>query len=221
MNRSLAVVFDRDGTLLDFSDMFHRFILGLHDDAGVPPPSRAHILGYDYWDSIVTGGLHIGAVRVRDRVDEVPTRHMAWGVLFPGVAEAVAELAAGGVAMAVVSAWVGSEETRELLRRYGLGQACPVVRTRDDLPDECRAYPDGQCKAWLARHALAELGHPPDAPLVVVGDSSSDVELGRLLGARTIGVRTGNGYRLPPPGAPGGPDALVASVAEAVPLILT
>jgi phosphoglycolate phosphatase-like HAD superfamily hydrolase len=215
-----TVIFDRDGTLLDFSEMFHRFILDLHRAAGLIAPSRTEVLGYPYWESIISGQLYVGRVRVRDRVDEVPTRYMAHGRLFPGVTTAVRTLAAHGVRIAVVSAWIGTEATRRMLERHAILDACTVVRTRDDLPARCRAYPDAACKASLAEQALARLGHPATGRLVVVGDSPSDVELGRTLGAWTVGVHTGNGYRLPAPGQPSAPDAMVASVADVVPHIL-
>ncbi|MEV5598771.1 HAD family hydrolase [Streptomyces sp. NPDC052496] len=214
-----TVVFDRDGTLLDFYDMFHRFIVDLHDAHGVAPPSREVILAYEYWQTITSGRLRIGDTVVRDRVDEVVHRYMPHGRLFPGTAEAVRDLGAAGVRVVLVSSWVGTAATGELLERYGLRGAFGAVLTRDDLAADASLATDAECKTVLARRALAEVGHQPGDALYLVGDTSADIASARMLGARAIGVRTGNGSRLAAvPDA--GPDRLVACAAEAAAVIL-
>ncbi|KAA6212334.1 HAD family hydrolase [Streptomyces albofaciens JCM 4342] len=214
-----TVVFDRDGTLLDFSDMFHRFIVDLHRTQGVVPPSREVILGYEYWQAIISGRLRIGDAVVRDHVDDVVHRYMPHGRLFPGTAEAVRDLGAAGVRMVLVSSWVGATATGKLLERYGLHDVFGAVLTREELAaDEAHAT-DAACKTLLARRALAEVGHRPGDALYMVGDTPADIASARTLGARAIGVRTGNGGRLSSvPGA--GPDLLVTGAAEAAAVIL-
>lgn len=196
---SLAtVIFDRDGTVLDFYEMFHRFILDLHDEQGVPAPSRAEIVALEYWTMIQSGQLRIGPVIVRDRVDDVVRRYMPHARLYPGVAAAVRRLAASGVRLALVSGWVGTADTVHLLETAALAEAFDAVATRDDLPDGGADRTDIDCKVDLARQVLSRLGHRPRDSLFVVGDSPADAELGQILGAVTIGVRTGNGTRTLP-----------------------
>ncbi|MFJ5591127.1 HAD family hydrolase [Streptomyces noursei] len=215
-----TVVLDRDGTLLDFYEMFHRFVLDLHRQEGVIPPPREEILGFGYWSSITSGALHIGSVRVRDRVDEVAHRYMAHGTLYPGVVPMLSALSGAGVRLALVSSWVGTEATVALLERYAVRPCFGPILTRDDLDAGDGPVSDADCKTTLARRALDGLGHAPDHRLYVVGDTPSDIALGRRLGAVVVGVRTGNGGGLPAEGTPEGPDVLLPSAADLGRLIL-
>ncbi|MFE2944894.1 HAD family hydrolase [Streptomyces sp. NPDC059255] len=218
--RGTTVVLDRDGTLLDFYEMFHRFVLDLHERQRVTPPSREEILGFAYWTEITSGRLRIGSVRVRDRVDEVALRYMEHGRLYAGVPAMLTALSGAGVRLALVSSWVGTEPTVSLFERYGVRACFGPVLTRDDLAGRGTETVDADCKTELARRALDDLGHPPGDRLYVVGDTPSDMVLGRRLDAVTVGVRTGNGGTLPDPGAPGGPDVLLPSAAGLAELVL-
>ena len=218
--RRPTVIFDRDGTLLDFYEMFYQFILDLHSIQGVNPPSRSEIVSYEYWLSVANGTQSIGDIVVRDRVADVYTRYMSHGRFFTGVAETLGKLSSAGVRVGLVSSGAGTAETRELLVRDGLIDFFGVVRTRDDLPNSARGVEDDECKVLLARGALADLGHDSDDPLFVVGDSVTDVEMGRILGAQVIGVLTGNGKYLPKLGM-GRPDEIVDSVAQVTTLVLS
>jgi phosphoglycolate phosphatase len=214
-----TVIFDRDGTLLDFYEMFHRFVVDLHRAESVVPPPSAEILGLEYWQSIVGGQLRIGSVVVRDQVDDVIHRYMQHGRLYTGTVRAVRELAAAGVRLALVSGWVGTEATDRLLTDNGVRDAFGDLATRDDLPAENAGLSDEECKVVLARRSLERVGHRPGDPLVVVGDSPADVALGRTLNALVIGVRTGNGARLLTGDCT--PDLLVDSAAEAADAVLS
>ncbi|MFJ2814925.1 MULTISPECIES: HAD family hydrolase [unclassified Streptomyces] len=221
-----TVVLDRDGTLLDFYEMFHRFILDLHADAGITPPPREEIVGYPYWTSITSGDLHIGAVRVRDRVDDVVRRYMAHGTLYAGTVEMLTALAAAGVRLVLVSSWIGTVETRELLRGQGVAGCFGAVLTRDDLAGAAGGMSDADVKVALAGRALVEVGHRGGERLFVVGDTAADVALGRRLGggAVVVGVRTGNGRMFEGAvrgvGGGEGPDVLLPSVAGLASLVL-
>ncbi|MFJ6701073.1 HAD family hydrolase [Streptomyces sp. NPDC091272] len=210
---------DRDGTLVDYAGMFLRFIHELHREEGLSAPSRDELLGAAYWEAIVSGELHLGRVRVRDRVDEVVRRHMPYSGLFPGVPAALSALAAQGVRLALVSAWVATDSTTTLLERHGVRQHFTSVLTRDDLAGHESGLDDVAAKAALSRRALAAMGHEAADRLYVVGDSPADMRLGRLLEAVVVGVRTGNGPRLPTTG-PDSPDLMLPSAAALAPLLL-
>ncbi|MEV7084855.1 HAD hydrolase-like protein [Streptomyces sp. NPDC093085] len=215
----VSVVFDRDGTLVDWSEMFLRFVLDLHRQERVRPPLREEILGVAYWQAIMGGELYIGSVRVRDRVDDVVRRYMHYATLYPGVAATLTALAAAGVRMALVSAWVGTGPTTALLERHGVRHHFASVLTRDDLSEHERDYDDVTAKSTLAGRALMDMKHLASNPLYVVGDSPADVQVGRILQAGVVGVRTGNGVRLRAT-APEGPDVLLASAASLGRLLL-
>lgn len=219
MSAGTTVVLDRDGTLLDFYEMFHRFVVDLHRAARADPPPREEIVGYAYWTSITSGRLRIGGVRVRDRVDDVVRRYMPHGTLYDGAVPALTALAGAGVRLALVSSWIGTEQTRELLRGYGVAECFGEVVTRDDLPGDSVGLSDADAKTVLARGALDQVGHRTGDRLFVVGDTPADVLLGRRLNATVIGVRTGNGAALPA-APPEGPDLILPSVAGLAGLVL-
>jgi len=208
-----SVVLDRDGTVFDFSRMFLRFVLDLHAVERVPPPPDAEIMGAAYWDEVVSGRLRVGAVRVRDRVDLAVRDYMSHGALFPGVPEMLVRLSEAGIRVALVSAWVGTRATLDLLEGYGVGHCVSAVLTRDDLAGLGLGLDDATAKGVLARRALIGAGHRWGERLCVVGDSPADVALGRGLDALVVGVRTGNGHRLPET-PPDGPDLFLDSAAE-------
>ncbi|MFJ1745032.1 HAD family hydrolase [Streptomyces sp. NPDC088116] len=215
-----TVILDRDGTLLDFYEMFHRFVLDLHEEQGATPPPREEILGFAYWSAITSGKLHIGSVRVLDRVDEVARRYMPHGKLYPGVVEMLTALSGAGVRLALVSSWVGTDPTVTLLERYEVRHCFGPVLTRDDLAARSEGASDADSKVELARRALEEIGHRPGDRLYVVGDTASDIALGRRLSAAVVGVRTGNGGSMAAQGTPEGPDVLLPSAAELDTLVL-
>jgi D-glycero-D-manno-heptose 1,7-bisphosphate phosphatase len=122
--------------------------------------------------------------------------------LIPGAADALRRLAARGLGLVLVTNQSGIgrgyfDEARlaEIHRRLiGLLRA---EGARLDGIYVCPHHPDQACACRKPRTALAmraaeELGFDP-AACFVVGDTASDVELGRALGATTLLVRTGHG----------------------------
>lgn len=200
-----AVIFDRDGTILNFYEMFHRFIADLCQEAGEARPSRDEILDYAYWESVIAGAVRIGQALVKDRLDDVPLRYMRYGSLYPGAARAIRLLAGHGVRVAVVSSWAGTRATTAFLRDRSLLEYVEAVVTCDDYAEavagadnRSAAIADNRSaaiKEAVIQIAMTRLGVEPSG-CVVVGDSPDDVAAGRSLGARTAAVLTGNGTRL-------------------------
>jgi D-glycero-D-manno-heptose 1,7-bisphosphate phosphatase len=141
-------------------------------------------------------------------------------VMIDGAAAAIARLNAAGVPAIVVSNQRGialgrmseddlarvNERIADLLAgegaRIDAWYHCPHDRGECD----CRKPETGMLTRAVAEHGIADLGDT-----VVVGDSDSDVEAGRRVGAATVRI-----------GAVGssGADADVASLAKAVDWIL-
>jgi 2-phosphoglycolate phosphatase len=101
---------------------------------------------------------------------------------YPGVAEAVADLAARGIAQGVVSNNEG-RLVRRLMAALGLAPSFRVVWGEEDVP---APKPDPR---GVAACAVALGARPADC--VYVGDGLGDVQAAHDAGMRVIGVRWG------------------------------
>lgn len=210
-----AVIFDRDGTLLDFSGMFLAFVDDLHLRQGLSVPNdRDHVLSLGYWHSI-QAGRKIGDILVMDHLDHIPRSYMERAQFFPGTSDAIRSLSDAGMRLAIASAWVATDQTKHLLARERVADCFASVLTRDDLEAEPTAGPSGslEVKLALVKRCLKELDFDP-REVAIVGDAPVDIQAGKALAMRTIAVRTGNfsflGHQL----AALAPDHVVGSVAE-------
>jgi phosphoglycolate phosphatase-like HAD superfamily hydrolase len=212
-----AVIFDRDGTVLDFSEMFYRFVIDLYRVEGMTPPDREAIVDLDFWNGIVARSFRIGRVLVKQRLDDIPRRFMPFGALYPGVREALLCLRSEGYRLAMCSGWIGTRETEVWLGSCGLSGVFDVLVTADD--GDPLADPDqlgtgyAAAKARVLGSAIARLGRLA-GPLTVVGDMPEDIAAGKQCGARTVAVLTGNGTRMLPSIQEQAPDWIVASAAN-------
>lgn len=217
MRKSTTIIFDRDGTLLDFSNMFLNFILALHQSEKLTPPAEEFILSLEYWQEIISKDLHIGRVRVRDRIDSIPRSYMHFGELYPGVGESLKRLRQTGVQMAIVSGWVGTEATQNFIVKEGLDSCFDCVLTCDNLEraKESEHLSSGylSAKKNLLHKAIRELGSKPDKT-IIVGDSPEDIEAGKSLKTRTVAVLTGNGRKRRESIEKLNPDRIISSVAD-------
>ncbi len=212
-----AIIFDRDGTLLDFSDMFLRFIHDIYEQQNVSPESDETILSYAFWDQIVSQEMCIGKIRIRDHLDNIPNKYMHLGKLYPGVAEAVLKLREMGLQMAIVSGWVGTSSTHALIERKGLSGCFDCILTQDDMNGSRLANANNpgssSVKIWLQEQAMSYLGTRSDEVLVV-RDAPDDVMTANHLNLKSVAVMTGNGQKLHSAIAELEPDWIVESVAN-------
>lgn len=217
MNNLQAIIFDRDGTLLDFSDMFLTFILDIHKSEGIIPPTTEIILGLEYWQEIISGELIIGSVTVREHIDTIPRNYMKLGKFYPGVAETLQTLQQRGLKMTILSGWVGTESTQNLLIQKGLYEYFSLIMTCDDLEKlkVTNNLSSGylSAKKQLLQQTLSFLAIEPENVLVV-GDSPEDIEAGKYYNTKTVAVLTGNGHRLQDKIAALQPDQILSSVAD-------
>lgn len=188
------IVFDRDGTLLDFSNMFLRFILDLYLNEGIDPPDTRTILSLNYWRNIVEADLMIGEILVREHLDDVPRRYISHACLYKGVVKTVRLLRRSGAQLAIVSGWVGTSETVDFLKARKIGRHFSRVVTCDDLPANFRADALHTGYSATKLELLRDVTSSSRVDnLIVVGDSPEDILVGKQMGAMTIAVLTGNG----------------------------
>ena len=107
------------------------------------------------------------------------------GILFPGVAETLADLRRSGLLLAVASN--GRQRyIATVLSTYGIGPHFLELITVENGPIENKA---GVLRSYLQQHRLG-----PER-VVMVGDRSSDVEAAATVGCHFIGCDYGHGYR--------------------------
>jgi pyrophosphatase PpaX len=207
----MAVLLDLDGTLVDTVPFILASVRHAFEGYGRCPSDAEWIAGIG---TPLRGQLAAFA-RSPDDVQPLYDRYRAYWLehhdqmtrLFPGAAEAVRAIKAGGHPVAIITAKVeqGAERT---LRHVGLRELVDLVVAADTVP---RSKPD----PMPVLHALARLGRTP-AEALMVGDSNHDLAAGRAAGTATAGVLWGAASRevLAPLA-----DHLLAGMDELAPLV--
>ncbi len=206
-----GVLFDKDGTLLDFeaswSGVFRELCLGLSEgnpDAaeamliagGLDPVTRRFRSG-----ATLAAGTTVDIVKVWypefsddeeramvERIDRIFHENgIRCSVPVPGLSSALAELDAAGMAMGVATN-DGTAATHAALAAFGIAHFLPHVFGYDSVPRP-KPAPD-------IVHAFSKLIGAPVSEIVVIGDNPHDLEMARSAGAgAAIGVLTGNSGR--------------------------
>lgn len=206
-----AVLFDKDGTLLDFeaswSGVYRELCLelasgdaalaqsmlvagGLDPDTGRIRSGGALAAGNTI-DIVRTWypGLTRGAERAMvERIDRVFHQNgMTCSVPVPGLRGALDAIAKAGIAMGVATS-DGTAAARAALNALGLQELLPHVFGYDSVPRP-KPAPD------IVYAFSSAIGVPPHA-IVVIGDNPHDLEMARSAGAgAALGVLTGNSRR--------------------------
>ncbi|AFG38298.1 HAD family hydrolase [Spirochaeta africana] len=187
-----ALVFDFDGTIADtrqliitsYREAFAKVALDCPDDEtigatiGIPLASAFRVLtGQD-------GELIDRAVRA---YQDIYRRH-GYGMVqaFPGMIGLVRGCAAAGYRMAIGSSRSG-ESLRGMADHLGIAGCFELILSRDDVSHE-KPHPE------MLQLAAGRLGVEPDS-LLMIGDTSFDIEMGSAAGARTVAVSWGNHTR--------------------------
>ena len=209
------VIFDKDGTLIEFGSMWSGWAVALADGLrtatgrSVEGPLFA-MLGYDATTGVILPGGGLAATpmaRLRERTREVLIRSgltevaaeralaACWHAPDPvGLARPVTDLHAligwlhaGGRRVAIATS-DDRDPTARTLAALGLdGSIEAIVCADDGIP--VKPAPD------MVVHLCAEVGVAPGRT-AVVGDSPADLQMARAAGAGlTIGVLTGVGTR--------------------------
>lgn len=187
-----AVVFDFDGTLADTTGLIVSCYQATYDYLGVDPPPAQQIAA--------TIGLSLEAAfaLLTNMTDEDAAaaarcyrtlfmeREINGSVLlkpFAGMPEVVAHCVAGGLPRAVGSSR-GHDSLDPMLRSLGLFDSFDLVV---DHSDAGVGKPD---PAMLT--VIADRLGVPRSDLLMIGDTTFDIEMGNNAGCRTIAVTWGN-----------------------------
>jgi phosphoglycolate phosphatase len=203
-----GVLFDKDGTLLDFeaswSAVYRELCYDLADGnsetaeamliaGGLDPVSRRFTSG-----APLAAGTTVDIVRVWypefsddeeramvERIDRVFHENgIRCSVPVPGLVSTLAELKGAGLTMGVATN-DGTNATRAAVAALGLQNFLPHVYGYDSVPNP-KPAPD-------IVHAFCKVIDARPKEIVVVGDNPHDIEMARNAGAgAAVGVLTGN-----------------------------
>lgn len=181
------IVFDWDGTLLDSAGGIVESIQEAARDLRLPVPEREiarHVIGLGLQDSLRTAVPELPADRYREFA-EAYRRHFRQRqddmALFPGVREVLQELRAAGHQLAVATG----------KSRRGLEQAFDLTDLRaffaaSRCADETDPKPQPAMLHELMRHFSA-----PPSQVLMIGDTSHDMEMARRAGVDAVAVSYG------------------------------
>jgi phosphoglycolate phosphatase len=204
-----GILFDKDGTLLDFEASWTSFYRELCDELANGDLAEAQRLliigGMDPGTGLCRAGSPLAAGNTIDiactwfptlagdaldamigRIDAAFLRNGAIGsVAIAGLSETLEALAAAGFAMGVATS-DGAGATRAALAALGVAQHLRHVYGYDSVPRP-KPAPD-------MVHAFAAAIGAGATDIVVVGDNTHDLEMARRAGAgAAIGVLSGTG----------------------------
>jgi phosphoglycolate phosphatase len=179
-----AILFDWDGTLADTLGLIYEANVEVMTALGLPFDRTLYRRHFAPDWRVMYERLGVPA----DRLEEANTRWWAAldgtdTALFPGVREALEELAAAGHPLGIVTAG-RSDRVGAELRRLGIDGLFGAVVYGDDGPAQ---KPD---PAPL-RAALAGLGHGDRAPAsIYVGDTPDDMRMAVAAGVGAVGIES-------------------------------
>ena len=182
-----AVVFDWDGTLVDSTGLIAESILQAADDAGVPVPDRglaSHVIGLGMMDALARVVPDLPPARIPDFVSRFQfhyRRREGEIRFFPGARALLDMLRARGVLLAVATGKTHAGLARSL---EIAGLEAHFTATR--CADQTRPKPD---PAML--HELQEILALDPAQMVMVGDTSHDLQMAVSAGVAGVGVAYG------------------------------
>ncbi len=203
-----GILFDKDGTLIDFDATWPRLYEILALDLAAGDSARAETMlvegGFDPATRRVRSGSTLAAGNTIDIAclwfpDLAPEPHRAmvaridaafyengirYSVPVPGLAATLSALSADGYAMGVATS-DGTAGTRAALQALGVAAHLPHVFGYDSVARP-KPAPD-------MVHAFAAATGLTPAEIVVVGDNNHDLAMARAAGAgAAVGVLTGN-----------------------------
>jgi len=208
MRRFDLIVFDWDGTIVDSTAMIAQCIRSAASDLELTVPTveqASHVIGLGLRDALAHAVPGLATHRAEEFSARYRHHYLACEpdiVLFKGILPLLDELVNEGVPLAVAT----GKTRRGLARAFettGLGRLFAASR----CADESQSKPDPAMLLELAD----EFGIAPDR-MLMVGDTSHDLQMAQAAGAAGLGVTYG--AHLHAHLASYGPLALLASVPE-------
>ena len=211
-----AVIFDLDGTLIDSAPIYYAIIDVIFDRLDIPPVPQDVLLeamknGEFEWDIVLPSEMKHRkeqlVEKAREIIDDIaPSMFDDQVKIIPGAADALQEIAAQGLKLALVTS---------SLREYMALKLVPLVKAGvDNLFEIMITADDVQHKKPHAEPLIMcsnKLGLTP-AKCVYVGDTRVDIKAGKAAGMQTVAVLTGfDGYEAL---AREKPDIIIESVSE-------
>jgi phosphoglycolate phosphatase len=186
------IVFDCDGTLVDSQHMIVAAMTRAYGAHGIPPPAREVLLsvvGLSLVEAFTKLGEGLAgfpaeslAGHYRDAFHAMRAPGAPVEPLYPGAADAIAELARRDDVVLGVATGKSQRGVRLVLGHHGLLDHFITIKTADDAPSK----PD----PGMVLAAMREAGADP-ANTIVVGDTAYDITMARAAGARGVGVTWG------------------------------
>ena len=181
------LVFDWDGTLFDSTGAIVDAMQGAAADLGLPVPSRkqaSYVIGLGLKDALSHAIPQIKPEQIPQLVERYRYHYAKSGdqiSLFEGVHEMIAQLSASGQRLAIATGKSRSG-LNEALVLSGLGAYFEASR----CADEGNPKPD----PWMLHDLSDETCVPPDR-MLMIGDTTHDLQLARNAGAHFCGVTYG------------------------------
>lgn len=182
-----GVVFDFDGTLADTRAAIVPTVFETIEQLGLAPLPEAEVVAHIGLPLAAVfraaGADEAGATAAIAVYQERFTRHVDRIALFPGAAPLLQALRERGLPVGIASSRMRSS-LLSLVERLGLAPLVDEVLGHEDAVQK-KPAPD-------LVHAIAERWSLPSERLVVVGDTTFDVEMGKAAGARVCAVTHGS-----------------------------
>lgn len=181
------LVFDWDGTLFDSTGAIVEAMQLSASDLGLPVPSRdaaRYVIGLGLNDALRHAIPQIKPDQIPQLVERYRANYAARSgaiTLFEGISELIADLHACGHRLAIAT---GKSRLglNDALRQSGLGAFFEATRCADEgLPK-----PD----PWMLRDLGEETGVDP-RKMLMIGDTTHDLQLARNAGSQFCGVTYG------------------------------
>ena len=186
------VVFDMDGTLIDTQALIAEHMAITFAGRGLDAPSPAQsrrVIGLSLPQAMARLAHSDDEVLVGQLVEDYRAHYRASLVteasregLFPGAAEALADLRKQPDTLLGIATGKGLTGVNRILALHGLSDHFVTLQTPDHNPS--KPHPG------MLETAMRETGAGPDET-VMIGDTTFDIEMGVAAGCKTIGVTWG------------------------------